>query len=75
MRPICLFAAAICAAGLAAAQGLNCDLSGYKPMDGLKAEMRNGGIELAWQGARGQELRAAFAVRDGQPVVAELAAR
>lgn len=57
------------------AQSLNCDLKDYKPQDGLKAEMRSGALELAWTGARGQELRAAFSIRDGQPVVTELAAR
>jgi hypothetical protein len=51
-----------------------CDLSAYKPADGLKAEMRNGALEVAWDGAPGQQLRAAFLVRDGQPVIAELLA-
>lgn len=32
-------------------------------------------MELSWQGARGQELRAAFTIRDGQPTIAELSAR
>ncbi len=62
-------------AALAAAQSLSCDLSGYKPQEGLRAEMRGGTVELAWNGAPGQQLRAAFTVRDGQPVVSELAAR
>jgi hypothetical protein len=62
-------------AAAAMAQGLTCDLREYKAMDGLKAEMRGGALDLAWQGARGQELRASFALRDGQPVVTELAAR
>lgn len=56
-------------------QNLNCDLRDYKGSDGLRAEVRNGTLELAWAGARGQELRAAFLIRDGQPVIAELAAR
>src|SRR5690242_2868935 len=59
----------------AAAQSTTCDLSAYKPQDGLKAESRNGALEVLWTGARGQELRAAFAVRNGQPTIAELAAR
>ncbi len=61
--------------GAAMGQSLNCDLHEYKPLDGLKAEIRNGVLELSWQGARSQELRAAFAIRDGQPTIAELAAR
>ncbi len=57
------------------AQNLSCDLKDYRPLDGLKAEMRSGALELSWAGARGQELRAAFTIRSGQPVVSELAAR
>ena len=59
----------------AAGQELNCDLSGYKAQDGLKAEMRSGALEVTWLGERQNELRAAFAIRNGQPVVQELAAR
>ncbi len=58
-----------------AAQGTNCDLGGYKPQEGLKAEVRGGALELQWQGERKDELRASFAVRSGQPVVQELAAK
>src|SRR5690349_14990921 len=61
-----------CAAG--AAQTFNCDLSAYKPVAGIKAEMRNGALEVAWDGAPGQQLRAAFVVRGGQPTIAELLA-
>lgn len=58
---------------LAGAQTLDCDLQGYKALDGLKADMRSGSLEFTWQGERGQTLRAVFGVRDGQPVVHELA--
>jgi hypothetical protein len=30
------------------AQNLNCDLAGYKPIDGLKAEMHSGSLEFTW---------------------------
>jgi hypothetical protein len=50
-------------------------MSGYKAQDGLRAEMHNGSIELSWNGAGGQELRASFAVQNGQPVITEMAAR
>src|SRR5437660_1277340 len=69
-----LFCAAL-AAGLAAAQPVNCDMGQYKAVEGLKAENRNGAVHLAWQGERGDQLRASFTIRDGQPVVLELAAR
>ncbi len=60
-------------AALAGAQTLNCDFQGYKALDGLKAGMRAGSLELIWQGERGQTLRATLGVNGGQPVVRELA--
>jgi hypothetical protein len=62
-------------ARIAFAQGLNCDLGGYKPQDGLKAEVRAGTLEFTWQGERREQLRASFTIRGGQPIVQELAAR
>jgi len=69
-----LFLACALSAGAARGQTLNCDLHDYKPLDGLKAEMRNGVLEFSWQGSHGQELRAGFTIREGQPTIAELAA-
>jgi hypothetical protein len=66
--------AALCA-GAAVAQEMNCDLSGYHAQDGLKAQVRSGGLEVSWDGERREQLRARFAIRGGQPVVEELAAR
>ena len=62
-------------AGSAAAQTVKCDMSGYKPTDGLRSEAIPGGVVFTWAGERGQQLRAAFALRDGLPVVRDLAAR
>src|ERR1043166_1063647 len=62
-------------ASAAVAQSTKCDLSSYKPLDGLKAESTTSGLTISWTGERGAELRAVFAIRDGQPVVRELAAR
>src|ERR1035441_10854573 len=58
---------------IAGAQTLNCDFQGYQPLDGLKAAMRAGSLDLSWQGERGQTLRATLGVDGGQPVVRELA--
>src|ERR1017187_1025529 len=58
---------------IAGAQTLNCDFQGYQALDGLKAAMRSGSLELTWQGERGQTLRATLGVDGGQPVVRELA--
>ena len=62
-------------AGAALAQDVNCDLSGYRAQDGLKAQMRAGALEVSWDGERREQLRASFAVRNGQPLIQELAAR
>jgi hypothetical protein len=61
--------------GVAAAQSLNCDLQGYKATDGLKAIASGGIVTMTWRGEGGQELRASFGIRNGQPFVQELAAR
>jgi hypothetical protein len=50
-------------------------MQGYKSVDGLRATASGGGVTLTWTGESGQELRAQFALHDGQPVVEELAAR
>ncbi|MEJ7608593.1 MAG: hypothetical protein WKF37_20560 [Bryobacteraceae bacterium] len=59
----------------AAKAQLNCDLNTYKAQDGLKAQMKGGLLLVAWQGERREQLRAAFTIREGQPLVQELAAR
>jgi hypothetical protein len=46
-----------------------------RAVDGLRAAASGGGVTLTWMGERDQELRAEFGLRDGQPVVEELAAR
>jgi hypothetical protein len=61
--------------GSVSAQGVRCDLQMYKAVDGLKAEASGDSTTVFWQGEAGTQLRASFALRDGQPVVKELAAR
>ena len=52
-----------------------CDLKEYKPVDGMKVEAAGGATQVTWQGEHDQQLRAQFAIRDGQPIIQELAAR
>src|SRR5579885_1857721 len=59
----------------AIAAPLSCDLSAYKEAPGLKAEVTGELLRFTWQGERGEQLRADFTIRDGQPMVHELAAR
>lgn len=57
------------------AAGQNCDLSGYKPAEGLRASNAASGITLEWTGENRESLRAGFTIDSGAPVVRELAAR
>ena len=62
--------------GFAAAQSLTCTTeAGYKPAEGMKAEVKEGMVTLTWPGEDGAQLRASFAIENGQPIVKELAAR
>jgi hypothetical protein len=58
---------------LALAQSPSCSFEGYRPLDGLKAQMRAGSLELTWRGERGQTLRLALGVQDGRPAVRQMA--
>jgi hypothetical protein len=71
-RPVFL-AALLCAA--ATAQNFDCEMSAYKPLDGLHAAFSNSMLDVTWTGAHDQELRAQFTIRGQQPLIAELAAR
>ena len=71
VRGLLLSLALLC--GVAAGQ--TCDLHGYNAVDGLKATANGNGVIFTWQGESGQQLRASFAIRNGQPVVKELAAK
>src|SRR3954453_15044963 len=75
MKPFLIVMFASFSFAAAADSAMNCDLAGYKAQDGLKAQMRGGLLEVTWQGERREQLRAVFSIRDGQPVVQELAVR
>jgi len=70
-----LLAFAALSAGAAESQNLDCDLREYKPVEGLRAALAGGALEVTWQGERAQTLRATFASANRQPVVRELAVR
>ncbi len=57
------------------AQSLNCDMSQYKATSGLTAAIEQGALAVTWGGTNGSELRARYAIDNGQPVVRELAVR
>ena len=54
---------------------MTCDMTGYKVRDGLSASIRAGVLNIAWIGEKRERLRAEFTIRDGKPLVRELAVR
>lgn len=65
---------ALCAsAGFA--QQITCNMQGYKPVEGIKVTAGAGAVEFIWPGEKGQQLRARFTLREGQPLIEELAAQ
>ncbi|HEY4382097.1 MAG TPA: hypothetical protein VGN01_17240 [Acidobacteriaceae bacterium] len=75
MKPLAVVLGLGMLSGVGAAQGVTCKMQDYKAVDGLRAAASAEGVTLTWQGEAQQELRAQLALHDGQPVVAELAAR
>jgi hypothetical protein len=60
---------------VAGAESLDCNLKGYKAVEGIKAEVSPQAVTVTWSGEGGQQLRAQFGIQSGQPLVKELAAR
>jgi len=75
MKLWCMVLGLAVLSGTSAAQTLNCNMQDYKSIDGVKAEASRNFLKLTWQGEAGAQLRAQFTLRDGQPVVQELAAQ
>ena len=60
---------------MASAQGLNCDLAQYKATTGLTAAIEQDALVVTWAGQGGSEVRARYALQNGQPVIRDLAVR
>ena len=75
----CLHIAAFLGASLAlapaAAADLACDLSQFKPADGLSAKIEGNTLALTWRGERDADLRLGLGIDNGHPIVAEMAVR
>src|SRR5215469_5249652 len=50
-----------------------CDRHAFKAVSGINVEENRESISLLWSGESGEQPRARFAVRNGQPMVSELA--
>lgn len=59
----------------AAAQQLTCDLSGYSVMAGFDVRSSRGAVTVEWEGADDQQLRLAFGLADGAPIIEDLSMR
>ncbi len=62
-------------ASVGTTQTLNCNLQDYKSIDGVTAVNSRNAVELSWRGENEQQLQARFTLRDGQPLIEELAVR
>lgn len=62
-------------ASAALADPLACNLTGYKPADGLAAAMDGDNLVVTWAGDPGQEGRLRFSVNGGTPMVQDLSLR
>lgn len=72
-----LLVGCICVANClpAFADPLACDLSAYKAANGLTAAVQNDVLTVTWTDAARGEIRARYAIDQGQPVIRELAVR
>jgi hypothetical protein len=52
-----------------------CEMTQYRAVSGLTATAEPDALAVTWSGANGSELRARYAIDNGQPVVRELAVR
>ncbi|MCA0200229.1 MAG: hypothetical protein LCH56_05245 [Proteobacteria bacterium] len=59
----------------AAAQSVICDMSGYKPVDGLAATADANGLLVTWAADAGQTARLQIAVQNGAPLIQDLSLR
>ena len=57
------------------AGSLDCNLSQYKAAQGLTAAVEQDLLVVTWAGQAGSEVRARYAIENGQPVVRDLAVR
>jgi hypothetical protein len=75
MKPSAILLAITLVPVIGSAQSLTCSTQNFKPVSGITSVVDAQGVTLTWPGEHEQQLRARFALRDNQPVVAELAAR
>jgi hypothetical protein len=72
-----VFGALVIAAPAIRSQGgpPSCDLSGYRPTQGISAAVTQQLLAVTWRGEGSAEVRARFAIASSQPIVSDLAIR
>jgi len=59
----------------ASAQAIKCDMTQYKAATGLTAAVEQDLLVVTWAGQAGSEVRARYAIQNGQPIVRDLAVK
>src|SRR6478672_3954635 len=57
------------------ADPMKCDMAQYKAAQGLTAAMEQDVLTVSWTGQNGADLRARYAIDNGQPLIRELSIR
>jgi hypothetical protein len=57
------------------ARSLECDLSEYRKVAGISAQVEGDGLMVTWEGESGTSLRLRFSLNDGRPTIREFAVR
>ncbi|HKB10869.1 MAG TPA: hypothetical protein VKD69_09445 [Vicinamibacterales bacterium] len=75
MRALVTTVGSLLLAATVSAEPLKCDLAQYKSAPGLTAAVQQDHLLVSWVGQNGTDLRATFAIAQGQPVIRELAVK
>src|SRR5215831_19131302 len=54
---------------------LSCDFSQYRPVEGIRAELKGDVLQLSWEGASSQQLQVGFGLQGASPVIREMSIR
>ncbi len=75
MKICCCAMFALLYSTAAIGQDLRCDLSSYKPIEGLAAAVAGSDLKVEWRGENNDQLRVVFTVSENQPLIHEMAVR
>ncbi|MBM3801760.1 MAG: hypothetical protein FJW26_05530 [Acidimicrobiia bacterium] len=70
-----LWAVLLVAVEAAVADPLSCDFSQYRATQDIRAELKNGLLELSWEGTARQQLQISFGLQGAAPVIRDMRVR